>query len=114
MPSKQIPIKSGFGPRTTAADVMRGADLRGRIAIVTGGYTGLGLETTRVLAQAGATVIVPARNMDKARAALEGIPRMEIAALDLLDPSSIASFARAFSRRFGACPTDYRAQGLAA
>ena len=96
MPSKQIPINSGFGPRTTAAEVMRGTDLGGKNAIVTGGYTGLGLETTRVLAQAGATVVVPARSMDKARAALTGIPRVEIAVLDLLDPSSIAGFARGF------------------
>ncbi|KAI7257675.1 hypothetical protein KC345_g10735 [Hortaea werneckii] len=71
-------------------------DLSGKVAIVTGGYSGIGLETARVLAGAGATVIVPARTPDKARAAVEGIPGLELEALDLLDPDSIDSFARRF------------------
>jgi hypothetical protein len=48
----QAPIHSGFGPQTTASDVLHGLDLRGTIAIVTGGYSGIGLETTRALAEA--------------------------------------------------------------
>ena len=60
-PTPQAPIHSGFGPHTTARDVLRGHDLMGQTAIVTGGYAGIGLETTRTLAEAGATVIVPAR-----------------------------------------------------
>jgi hypothetical protein len=70
MPSKQAPIQSGFGPTTTAREAIDGIDLSGTVAIVSGGYSGIGLETTRVLAEAGATVIVPARNPDKARKAL--------------------------------------------
>ena len=65
--------------------------------LITGGYAGVGLETTRVLAEAGATVIVPARSLDKARAALQGLPGVEIGAvaLDLADPASIdASLSR--------------------
>jgi len=49
------------------------AGLDGKFAIVTGGYVGVGLETTRALASAGAKVIVPARSMEKARTALAGI-----------------------------------------
>jgi hypothetical protein len=55
MNTSQQPLQSGFGPFTTAQDVIANSDLAGRIAIVTGGYSGLGLETTRALAQAGAT-----------------------------------------------------------
>ncbi len=96
MTSKQAPIPSGFGPATTAEEVLAGRDLTGKTVIVTGGYSGLGLETTRVLAAAGATVIVPARSPEKARLALAGMARVEQAALDLLDPASISAFAQAF------------------
>ena len=92
----QEPIPSGFGNDTTAAEALGGRDLSGKIAIVTGGYSGLGLETARVLAEAGATVIVPARTPDKARAAVAGIPRIELEAMDLLDPASIDAFAERF------------------
>lgn len=47
----------GFGPASTAEEVIRGIDLTGQTAIVTGGYSGLGLETARVLHQAGAQVL---------------------------------------------------------
>jgi len=96
MSSKQAPIHSGFGPTTTARETLEGIDLTGKIAIVTGGYAGLGLETTRVLAEAGATVVVPARSPDKARTALGAIPRVEQSNLDLLDPRSIDAFASEF------------------
>ena len=96
MSSKQTPIRSGFGPTTTAREALKGIDLTGKIAVVTGGYAGIGLETTRVLAEAGATVIVPARNPDKARQALKGIPRVEQSAVDLLDPVSVDAFADEF------------------
>ncbi|MFL1997199.1 SDR family NAD(P)-dependent oxidoreductase [Lysinibacillus irui] len=46
---------------------MGGKNLSGKVAIVTGGYSGLGLEITRVFAEAGATVIVPARRIEKAK-----------------------------------------------
>ncbi len=50
MMTEQKPLISGFGPRTTAEEALAGRDLRGKVAIVTGGHAGLGLETTRVLA----------------------------------------------------------------
>ena len=64
------------------------------MVVVTGGYSGLGLETTRVLAQAGARVLVPARNPSKAEEALAGIEGVVHARMDLADPASIDSFAR--------------------
>jgi NADPH:quinone reductase-like Zn-dependent oxidoreductase len=75
MTTSQRPIGSGFGAATPAEEIIRGIDLSGRTAIVTGGYSGFGLETTRVLAAAGATVIVPVRTPDKARANLTGLTR---------------------------------------
>ncbi|MRN55043.1 SDR family NAD(P)-dependent oxidoreductase [Paenibacillus sp. LC-T2] len=92
----QAPIPSGFGPHTTAHEALAGLDLSGKIAIVTGGYSGVGLETTRALAEAGATVIVPARTSEKARAAIAGIPQVELEELDLIDPASIDAFAQRF------------------
>jgi NADP-dependent 3-hydroxy acid dehydrogenase YdfG len=62
--TSQHAIGSGFGDRSTAAEVVAGIDLRGRTAIVTGGYSGLGLETVRALCGAGAQVVVPARRPD--------------------------------------------------
>jgi len=96
MHNHQSPLHSGFGPTSTAKDVTKGIDLSGKIAIVTGGYSGLGLETTRSLASAGATVIVPARTPAKAFGALTGIERVEIESLDLMDPASIRQFADTF------------------
>lgn len=92
----QAPISSGFGPHTTAHEALAGLDLSEKIAIVTGGYSGVGLETTRALAEAGATVIVPARTPEKARAAIAGIPQVELEELDLIDPASIDAFAQRF------------------
>jgi NAD(P)-dependent dehydrogenase (short-subunit alcohol dehydrogenase family) len=94
--TEQTPLGSGFGPKTTAEEAVRGQDLTGRTAIVTGGYSGLGLETTRVLAKAGAHVVVPARSSDKARTNLAGIEGIEITSLDLMEPASIDRFATSF------------------
>src|SRR5690606_31628225 len=92
----QQPIGSGFTALSTATDVIKGIDLSGIVAIVTGGNTGIGLETTRVLAAAGATVIVPARDTEKARRNLANIPRVELESMDLSDPKSIDAFAERF------------------
>jgi NAD(P)-dependent dehydrogenase (short-subunit alcohol dehydrogenase family) len=94
--TEQAPIGSGFGAETTAREAIAGVDLRGRVAIVTGGYAGIGTETTRALVEAGATVVVPARSPAKAREALAGIERVELETLDLSDPASIDAFAEKF------------------
>ncbi|TBU98359.1 oxidoreductase [Stutzerimonas kirkiae] len=96
MPSPQHPIDSGFNAASTTQDVIAGIDLRGKTAIVTGGYAGLGLETTRTLAAAGAAVVVPARDRLKAEQALRGIDGVGIEAMDLIDPVSIDAFADRF------------------
>ena len=92
----QQPLGSGFNASSTASEVIKDIDLSGKIAIVTGGNTGIGLETTKVLAAAGATVIVAARNIEKANKNLKGIAKVEIEPLDLLNPKSIDSFAQKF------------------
>jgi hypothetical protein len=60
----------GVTANSTISEVVAGLDLRGRVAIVTGGYSGLGLEVSRAMSDAGATVVVPARRLDRAREAL--------------------------------------------
>lgn len=99
MATEQKPIQSGYGMRTEAREALGGRRLDGKVAIVTGGYSGLGLETTRALAEAGAIVVVPARTLDKAQKALVGIANVEQAALDLADPRSIDAFASGFLSR---------------
>ncbi|WBQ09096.1 oxidoreductase [Hyphomonadaceae bacterium ML37] len=86
-------VDSPFGARSTAAQVMNGHDLTGRTALVTGGYSGIGLETVRALVGAGARVLVPARDAARAKAALAGFERVEVLALDLADPASAAGCA---------------------
>ncbi|WP_329403284.1 SDR family NAD(P)-dependent oxidoreductase [Streptomyces melanogenes] len=92
-------IGSGFGPRSTAQEVLRGIDLTGKLALVTGGYSGLGLETTRALAAAAARVVVPARRRaaaEEALADLTGSGAVEVDTLDLADPDSVRAFADRF------------------
>src|SRR5688572_5952284 len=97
MATPQHRIQSGFGYRSTAAEVLEGVDLSGRLAIVTGGYSDLGLETTRALAGAGAQVVVPARRRahaaevlalalgDRAQHRLEVDDRRAVDRLELAD-----------------------------
>ena len=96
MTAAQHPVNSGFGADTTAAEVLQGLDLRGKLAIVTGGYSGLGLEITRALTGAGAHVIVPARRPAAAHDALGGLAGVEIEQLDLADQASVEAFADRF------------------
>lgn len=91
----QQPIPSGFTASSTAEEVIKGIDLTGKVAIVTGGYSGIGLETARVLQAAGASVIIPARDLEKAKRNLAGIA-VELEQLDLFDPASIDTFAARF------------------
>ncbi len=96
MTTPQAPIDSPFGHRSTAAEVIAGIDLTGKVALVTGGYSGLGTETVRALARAGAHVIIGARRPEAAASDLEGIDgKLTILQLDLSDPASIDAFAEA-------------------
>lgn len=102
--TSQRKIGSGFGRDSTAAEVIAGIDLTGKTAIVTGGYSGLGLETVRALASAGAAVVVPARRPEHARDVLAaaGLPPapeggdVSVAELDLADQASVKEFAAGF------------------
>ncbi|MGX7668858.1 SDR family NAD(P)-dependent oxidoreductase [Flavobacterium pedocola] len=92
----QQPIGSGFNATSTTNDVIKGVDLKGKIVIVTGGNAGIGLETTITLANAGATVIVPARDVEKAKKNLEGVKNVELETMDIMNPASIDAFAEKF------------------
>jgi NAD(P)-dependent dehydrogenase (short-subunit alcohol dehydrogenase family) len=92
----QHKIGSGFGATSTAAEVLTGIDLTGKLALVTGGYSGIGLETTRALTEAGAHVVVPARRRSTAVSALDGITGVEVDELDLADLESVRAFADRF------------------
>src|SRR5262245_53997242 len=96
MTTAQHKIGSGFGASSTAAEVLDGIDLSGRLAIVTGGYSGIGLETTRALTGAGAHVVVPSRRRETAEQALAGIGDVELDELDLGDLDSVRGFAERF------------------
>ncbi|MEU4556457.1 NAD(P)-dependent dehydrogenase (short-subunit alcohol dehydrogenase family) [Micromonospora violae] len=88
-----------FGAHSTTGDVLAGIDLTGRTALVTGGYSGLGLATTRALSRAGARVVVPALRPDVARQALADVAGVEVDQLDLADLDSVRAFAERFRRR---------------
>jgi len=92
----QQPLGSGFSARSTTNDVIKGIDLKGKNVIVTGGNSGIGLETTKTLANAGAIVIVPARDIEKAKKNLKGIKNVELETMDIMDPASIDAFAEKF------------------
>jgi NAD(P)-dependent dehydrogenase (short-subunit alcohol dehydrogenase family) len=93
MTTPQHKIGSGFGAQSTAAEVVDGIDLSGKLAVVTGGYSGVGIETTRALVGAGATVVVPARRPDYAREQLAGTDNVEVGDLQLDDLDSVRAFA---------------------
>lgn len=94
----QKPVDSPFGRHSEPHEVLAGIDLKGKVAIVTGGYSGIGLETVRALAAAGAAVTVPARDTEKANAALAGMPGdIRIALMDLADIASVKRFALGFA-----------------
>ena len=93
---QQAPIGSGFGMRTTAADILNGVSLQGCNVVFTGGYSGIGIEGVKALAKAGAAIVVPARRPDAARAELAGVPNVEVAELDLADLRSVANFAEGY------------------
>lgn len=89
----QKSLGSGFNAKSTTTDVIKGIDLTGKTVIVTGGYAGIGLETVKTLVLAGANVIIPARDINKAATNLAGVTNVVIKAMDLMDPASIDAFA---------------------
>ena len=87
---QQIQINSGFGAKSEPKEILNEIDLTGKIALVTGGYSGIGLETTKALVEVGAEVIIPARRVSIAKKELSGIIEdKNIIEVDLADPSSV-------------------------
>lgn len=101
--TKQEPIDSGFGERSTAQEVIKDIRLDGKTAIVTGGHSGIGLETTRVLCAAGAHVIVGARDIAKASAALAAFNNISVLPLDLSEPTSVTAFTDQIKSAYTSC-----------
>lgn len=94
----QKPVDSPFGRHSEPHEVLAGVDVTGSNVIVTGGYSGIGLETVRALAGAGASVTVPARDTAKANAALAGIKGdVRIVLMDLADVASVRRFAMGYA-----------------
>jgi len=123
--SQQTPIHTGIGRKPEAAEVMAGVDLSGKTALVTGGYSGIGVETVRALTNAGATVLVPSRDVDRAVKTLEGIiPADQIGFMDLSDLPTVERYGEDLSSAYPiidlaifnagvmACPLDRTKQGL--
>jgi NAD(P)-dependent dehydrogenase (short-subunit alcohol dehydrogenase family) len=98
-------ITSRFGHGSTAMEVVQGIDLDGARAIVTGGASGIGIETARALAAAGAEVTLAVRNLEKgeavARALRSGVAPagVRVEALDLSDFASVRRFTQGFLAR---------------
>ena len=101
MNTRQKHIPSGYGADTTAAGVAAGHDLTGKIALVTGGNSGIGFETVKALADAGATVVVGARDAGKADDRFADLRQVFFFPLDLADPVSVDAFADRFLSSFG-------------
>ncbi|MFB6631032.1 SDR family NAD(P)-dependent oxidoreductase [Streptomyces sp. NPDC056362] len=90
---EQQPLGSPFSATSTAQDITAGLDLSGASVVVTGGSSGLGWETTRALAAAGARVVVPARRPDVARSALADVKGCEVVPMDLTNLASVRAAA---------------------
>lgn len=94
-------VTSPFGWASTAREVVAGIDLHGRRALVTGAAGGIGVETARALAGAGADVVIAARNLETAAAVAEDIrtttgATVTVAALDLMDRTSVDALVAGF------------------
>jgi NAD(P)-dependent dehydrogenase (short-subunit alcohol dehydrogenase family) len=121
------PITTPFKWETTAAEVVAGFDLGGSRVIVTGGASGIGLETARALAATGAEVTLAVRDADAGQrvaaeiVATTGNTHVLVANLDLANRASVASFVAAWEGPLGvlvnnagvmACPETRTAQGF--
>lgn len=104
MPLQQKPIASPFNEKSQAGEVVKGINLSGKTAIVTGGASGLGVETVHALASAGARVVMPVRSKGRGEAVAAeirnatGNKEVEVAEMDLADYATIRAFTDHFVR----------------
>ena len=100
------PITSPFGAHSPASDVIEGHDLTGKSAVVTGGATGIGIETARALAGAGAAVTLAVRNLEAGQTAADDINRSTGSAKTTVGPLDLSDLAsvRAFAAEWGPAP----------
>ena len=97
----QKPINSGFNSKSETSDILSEINLSDKVAIVTGGYSGIGLETTKGLVLAGAKVIIPAKRPEIAFKNLNGIVSQDnIIKMDLSDLNSVKEFTDNFKENF--------------
>jgi NAD(P)-dependent dehydrogenase (short-subunit alcohol dehydrogenase family) len=100
---EETAIATPFTAESTAAEVVQGLDLTGWRTVVTGGASGIGIETARALAGTGAEVTIAARDLEAASRTAEDIvastgnPQVEVAHLDLTDIASVDSFVNAWT-----------------
>ena len=128
--SRQGSAKPRFGRTSTAMEVIQGHDLSGKEIIVTGGASGIGVETVRALAKAGARVVIATRNLKQAQEVAQrlmketGSNKIEAERLDLASLKSVHEFAKNFLAKkrplhilvnnagVMACPLSYTEDGL--
>jgi NAD(P)-dependent dehydrogenase (short-subunit alcohol dehydrogenase family) len=102
-PDPTAKLTTPFGFESTADDVIRGVDLAGKRSVVTGATSGLGVETARALAAAGAEVVLGVRRLAAGRRVVDELRRatgndaIEAAPLDLSDLASVSAFAQAWN-----------------
>ena len=95
-------MSAKFGAKTTALEVVEGIDLRGKEVIVTGASAGIGIETARALAKAGARVVLGVRNLEKAEPVAKDIrestknPNVEVEKLELGSLASVNEFVKRY------------------
>lgn len=104
METRQTAMGTGFDADTAADEVISRLSLDGKVVIVTGGHSGLGLETTRALSKAGAKVFACSRDVRRARAAVAALRNVEVVGLDLSSPASVDQCAGTFIS--ADCPLD--------
>lgn len=99
--SDQNQVNSNFNRTSTGEEVIANKELDGKVAVVTGGYSGIGLETTKALAAKGVKVVVPVRSIEKAKESLEEVEGdVQSAVMDLSDLKSVQGFAKGILDEF--------------
>jgi len=112
MRTVQQPIHSGWNAASTAAEIAAGHDLRGKIALVTGGNSGIGYETVKTLAAAGAQVVVGARDAGKWEDRPAELKQVTFIPLDLADPAAVDAFAARFLAEYNSLHLLFNNAGL--